>query len=351
VLPSAFYHGRTAALRATAVGFALAFASAAVFGASGIVDLRLLVGPHVNGSAWAFSMIGAPGLRALGLTGKGITVCVVDTGLDVLHPDLDGVRIVAWKDYVNLRPEPYDDGAHGTSMTGLIVARGGLRGVAPDVSLIVVKALNSAGDGSSQNVADGIRFCVDPFANGTGGADIVSLSLGSKAKGFVESRVYAAVLWATSKGVFVVAAAGNDGMLDDGDVGVAGIAPLAFSVGAVDSDGSRAPFSSMGFDPNRTDPNLKPEVVAPGVRIVSTGLGAHYLTVSGTSPATALVAGILALLLEAKPYLRPGQSPNNILVLKSALAAHARRARGQQTPHDPWLGYGIIDGPATLPYL
>ncbi len=350
-LPQEFYGGRDAARRTMALVLVLAVATVTGLGASGLVDLNLALGPHVNGSAWAFTMLGVPQLRGEGLTGTGVTVCVVDTGLDVLHPDFQGVRIVAWKDFVNLRPEPYDDGVHGTAMTGLIAANGALRGVAPGVSLIVVKVLNSAGDGSSQNVADGIRFCVDPFGDGRPGADVISLSLGSKAKRFYESKVYDAVSWATSRGVLVAVAAGNDGLLDDGDVEIAAAVPLAIGVGAVDSDGTRAPFSSMGFDANRTDPNLKPEVVAPGVRLISTGLGAHYLTVSGTSPATALVAGILALLLQAKPYLRPGQSPNNVLTLKAALAAHARKVVGQQLLHDPWTGYGIIDGPATLPFL
>lgn len=217
--------------------------------------------------------------------------------------------------------------------------------------MIVVKALNSVGLGSPQNVADAIRFCVDPLGNGMGGADIVSLSLGSSSINFFDVTVYDAVAWATSKGVFVVVAAGNDGLADDGDVSTAGQVPLAIAVGAVDSKGVRAPFSSIGATLNRTNPNLKPEITAPGVQLVSTAPGAHYVTVTGTSPATALVAGILALILQAKPGLRAGAITGNVSILKTALMFGASKAAGQLQPHDPWYGYGIINGPATLAWL
>jgi serine protease AprX len=295
-------------------------------------------------------MTGARELNSRGLTGLGITVCIVDSGIDDLHPDFAHLRLLAWRDLVNFRPDPYDDTGHGTAMAGLIVADGSFRGVAPRVSLIVVKAINIGGNGSPQNVADGIRFCVDPFGNGQAGADIISLSLGSNSNNFFDITVYDAVVWATSRGVFVVVAAGNAG-LANGDVSAAAQVPLAIAVGAVDSRGVRAPFSSIGSSLNRTSPNLKPEIVAPGVQLVSTAPGAHYITVSGTSPATALAAGIIALILEARPALHAGSSANNITILKTALASGATKGPGQLLPHDPWYGYGIINGPATLAAL
>lgn len=290
-------------------------------------------------------------MNNIGLTGKGVTVCMVDSGIDSLHPDFSKLHILAWKDLVNGKPEPYDDRGHGTAMAGLILASGSIHGVAPDANLIAVKALNFNGVGSPQNVADGIRFCTDPYGNGTAGADIISLSLGSRSANFFDITVYNAVALATAKGIFVVIAAGNDGLQDDGDVSSAGQAPLAISVGAVDSRGVRAPFSSIGASLNRTDPNLKPEIVAPGVQLISTSPGAHYLTVSGTSPATAIVAGFLALLLQAKPTLRPGVQTGNILTIKLSLMQGATKASGQLAPHDPWYGYGIVNGPRTLANL
>lgn len=297
-------------------------------------------------------MTGARQLSSMGLTGNGITVCVVDSGIDILHPDFSRLRLVAWKDLVNLRPDPYDDRGHGTAMIGLIAADGSVRGVAPMVGIIAVKAINQVGLGSPQNVADGIRFCLDPFGTGKGGADIISLSLGSGSVNFFDVTVYNAVTQATARGVFVIVAAGNDGLSPDNvDVASAGQVPLAISVGAVDINGARAPFSSIGSIANRTDPNLKPEVAAPGVQIVSTAPGAHYVTVSGTSPATAIVAGLVALILQAKPTFRPGSLAGNVLIVKTALMLGAVKASGQVSPHDPWYGYGIVSGPGVLANL
>jgi subtilisin family serine protease len=326
--------------------------SSSVLSVSGRLDILALVGPHVERSEWAFTMTGARQLNALGLTGNGIIVCVVDTGIDMLHPDFSHLHLVAWKDLVNLRSDPYDDKGHGTAMTGLIVADGSIRGVAPQASVIEVKALDQTGLGSPQNVADGIRFCIDPFGNGNGGADIISLSLGSNSANFFDQTVYDAVARAVARGVFVVVAAGNNGgAFDNVDVATAGQVPLAISVGAVDISGVRAPFTSIGSVVNRTDPNLKPEVTAPGVQLVTTAPGAHYLTVSGTSPATAIVAGIVALILQAKPSLRPGGVSGNVVIVKTAIMLGASKAVGQVSPHDPWYGYGIINGPATLAKL
>ncbi len=349
-LPDAFYRGKAKARRAAALSLVLIIASSSVLGAGGQSDLLTVLGPHVQGSEWAFTMTGARALNSQGLTGRGVTVCIVDSGLDILHPDFAHLHLLAWRDLVNFKPDPYDDNGHGTAMAGLIAADGSIRGVAPEVSLIVVKALNSGGNGSPQNVADGISFCVDPYGNGQSGSDIISLSLGSRSFNFFDTTVYNAVAWATSRGVFVVVAAGNDGLADDGEVAVAGQVPLAIAVGAVDSNGLRAPFSSIGSSLNRTDPNLKPELVAPGVQLVSTSPGAHYITITGTSPATALVAGILALILQARPSLRPGYV-NDVMTVKMALSSGARKAPGQLLPHDPWYGYGIVDGLGTLSRL
>lgn len=352
VLPKAFYTGRAKARKLAYATLLIILASATVLNVSGRVDILSLVGPHIERSEWAFTMTGARALNTIGLTGTGITICVIDTGIDMLHPDFSHTHLIAWKDLVNQQPDPYDDKGHGTAMTGLIAADGSIRGVAPRVNIIEVKALDKIGLGSPQNVADGIKFCVDPFGTGKGGADIISMSLGSGSANFFDQTVYDAVTWATSKGVFVVIAAGNDGgAIDNIDVASAGQVPLSISVGAVDTNGIRAPFTSIGAVLNRTDPNMKPEIAAPGVQLVTTAPGAHYLTVTGTSPATAIVAGIIALILQARPNLRPGIAPSNILTLKTALMLGALKAQGQGLPHDPWYGYGIINGPAMLARL
>ena len=352
VLPRTFYSGRASGRKLLYTFLLVVVVSSAVLSASGRLDIVVLVGPHVERSEWAFTMTGARTLNSMGLTGAGVTVCVVDTGIDMLHPDFSHLRLVAWKDLVNSRPDPYDDKGHGTAMTGLIVADGSIRGVAPRANIIAVKVLNQIGLGSPQNVADGVRFCVDPFGTGTGGADIISMSLGSGSANFFDQTVYDAVAWATSRGVFVIVAAGNDGgAIDNIDVASAGQVSLAISVGAVDASGVRAAFSSIGAVLNRTDPNMKPEITAPGVQLVTTAPGAHYLTVTGTSPATAIVAGIIALILQARPALRAGITLGNILTVKTALSLGASKAPGQGVPHDPWYGYGIISGPGMLAEL
>ncbi len=352
-LPFDFYSGRRRAFKATVTVLILLVGSFGGLSASGTVNLMPLLGPHVQNSEWSFIMTGVRQLNAQGLTGKGITVCIVDTGIDAFHPDFAHAHITGWWDLVNFRPHPYDDKGHGTAMAGLIAANGSLRGGAPGVQLTIIKALDSSGKGSPENVANGIHLCVFPGKDRPR-ADIISLSLGNSHQANVtvgEQVIYDAVTWAAVQGVLVVASAGNDGQTDDGDVELPARVPLAIGVGAVDIDGHLAPFSSIGYSGNQTTPNLKPELVAPGVRLVSTGIGARYLTVSGTSPAAAVVAAALALVLEARPCLRSRGNSQNILELKEALAKGARKVSWQTIPHDPHYGYGIINAPATLDYV
>jgi serine protease AprX len=153
-------------------------------------------------------------------------------------------------------------------------------------------------------------------------------------------------------GVFVIASAGNNGgSIDNTDVEIPANVPLAIAVGAVDSGGRIARFSSIGADANRTDPNRKPEVVAPGVQVITTAPGAHYVTSSGTSPATAVVAGVIALLLQARPGLKHAGSTANILLVKWALVRSSTAGPGQTLPHDARYGYGIIAGKRALSML
>ena len=351
-LPPDYYQGRAKARRAALLVLVFVLGSFAVLVEAHVIEASDFLGPHVARSDWAFAMTGAEDLRAMGLTGKGVTVCLVDSGIDLLHPDFAHLHLVAWKDFVNLRSTPYDDGGHGTAMAGLIAANGSLHGVAPDVSFLVVKVINSAGFGSSAEVADGIRFCLDPFGDGTRGADLISISLGSKNPLFIATDVSRAAQLALDRGVFVIASAGNNGgAIDNTDVEIPASNPLAIAVGAVDSGGRIARFSSIGADANRTDPNRKPEVVAPGVQVITTARGAHYVTSSGTSPATAIAAGVIALLLQARPGLKPAGSTANILLLKWALVRSSTAGPGQILPHDARYGYGIIAGKKALTYL
>ena len=117
-------------------------------------------------------LIGANNDSLTELNGEGVVVCVVDSGVDLDHPDLRGVELRGWRDSINGIEEPYDDEGHGTAMTGIIVSNGGLDGVAKGVDLLVAKAINNEGQGTDETVSDSVDWCVQQ------GADIISLSLG-----------------------------------------------------------------------------------------------------------------------------------------------------------------------------
>ena len=180
-----------------------------------------------------------------GLDGSGVVICVVDSGIDLSHPDLRGVKLSGWKDFVNGNNETYDDEGHGTSMAGIIVSNGGLSGVAPGVELLVAKAIDEEGQGSDETVAESVDWCVE------NGADIVSLSLGG-AQGFgsgffTTDELEQAVEDAIDSGVFVVASAGNDGgENDDGDVGSPGSVEDVICVGGITRFGELWEGSSKG---------------------------------------------------------------------------------------------------------
>ncbi|MAI09178.1 MAG: hypothetical protein CMA08_01155, partial [Euryarchaeota archaeon] len=167
-------------------------------------------------------------------TGLGVDVCIVDSGIDLQHRDMDHLNLAGWRDLVDNGTTPYDDHGHGTSMAGLLVADGGLTGLAQDVTLHVAKALSGSGEGEDQDLSDAVDWCIDQ------GAHIISLSLGGApgALSFLPGggrASEAAVERALAQGIFVVAAAGNDGGSgDDGDVASPGSIELAISVGGVD---------------------------------------------------------------------------------------------------------------------
>jgi len=302
-------------------------------------------------SEWAFESTGIRSLQASDLTGDGVRVCMVDTGIDPDHDAFSG-RSIVFHDLVGTGGDAKDYGAvaHGTLMSGLLLAGEHQLGSAPNVTFAMVAALKDNGNGENtgldSDVADGIRWCQFTFE-----ADIISLSLGGSdgtpQGGEGESSI--AARQATDAGIYVIAAAGNDGGGgDDGDVASPGSVPLVISVGALERDGTVWDNSSSGSLVDRdglprTSPNQKPEVVAPGVRIISSGNDNQWYSSSGTSDATVFVTGALALILEAIPSLKPGVNNGSgcLLAVKDALA----QASGEQgvVLHDIQLGYGPLD--------
>ncbi|MCX9026386.1 MAG: S8 family serine peptidase [Candidatus Methanoperedens sp.] len=254
-----------------------------------------------------------------GYTGTGIKVAIIDTGIDYNHPDLGGgfgpgKKVADGYDFVNNNENPIDDNGHGTHVAGIVAANGGLKGVAPGATLFAVKVLNSAGMGSTSNIIAGIDWSI------AHGANIISMSFGGTAVPNDEFADIDSIVSdsAVEKGVVVVVAAGNEGP-GTSSIDSPASARKVITVGASDSSGTVtisddkiAPFSSRG--PSAFG-RLDPEVVAPGVNILSTvPTGtcelcdpSGYNSLSGTSMATPMVSGSAALILQKNPAFTPAQ--------------------------------------------
>ena len=296
------------------------------------------------------------GVDAVSGDGTGVVLCIVDSGIDPGHPDLQKMNLIGWYDAIGDLDSPYDDQGHGTAMAGIVVAQDGLTGNAPGVSLLVAKAIDDQGVGNDDQIADSVDWCV------ASQADVISLSLGG-AQGFgsglfTTDALEAAVEDAIDQGVFVVAAAGNDGEDDDGDVESPGSVEDVICVGGVTRTGAIWTGSSQGDNdgriwPNpifpRSDPDKKPEVVAPGHEVpilMAGGLssGSWWGWSSGTSASTAWVSGALALILEEHPELqREGDSggPGAVSQMKEIISDNSQMKEGQNE-HDDHYGYGLL---------
>jgi subtilisin family serine protease len=241
-----------------------------------------------------------------GVTGKGITIGIVDTGIDYSHPALGGgfgpsYKVIGGYDFVNEDNDPMDDHSHGTHVAGIAAANGGgLEGVAPDAKLVAYKVLGADGYGYDSWVLAAVERSVDPDQNPLtdDALDVVNMSLGDVPH--KDDPVPEAVNNATLLGVTFVIAAGNSwGFLS---VGTPAIAEKAVTVAATDSNDETAWFSSKG---PTLDYSIKPDIAAPGVGIYSSIPGNQYDTWDGTSMATPHVAGAVALLLEKHPGWTP----------------------------------------------
>lgn len=272
-------------------------------------------------------------VNSQGYTGKGITIAFLDTGI-YPHPDFrkPNDRIIAFHDIVNGKKNPYDDNGHGTHVAGDAAGNGytsggKYKGVAPEANIVSVKVLDSKGSGSSSDILTGMQWILDNKEKYN--IRIVSLSIG-------ETPTLPPFLDPLVKGVeklwkhclVVTVAAGNSGPAIN-SITSPGTSRNVITVGAVDdkrtvdiNDDAIANFSGRG-----SAFLYKPDVVAPGVKIVSTASGnvpvgaddkillnSAYRTASGTSMATPIVAGAAALLLEKNPNLTNYQIKN---ILKS----------------------------------
>lgn len=215
-------------------------------------------------------------------TGSGITVCVLDTGIDISHPDFEG-RAVAGKSFVSTETTTMDLHGHGTHCAGTIAGK--TYGVAKKAKVVAVKVLNSAGSGLMSGVIAGINYCMQTYpAKKT----IISMSLG----GGTSPSLNDAVMAAYNKGYPVVVAAGNEST--DACTKSPSGCPGALAVGAIDNADKLASFSNTG---------TCVRIVAPGVGITSTAPKNTVKSMSGTSMACPHVAGVMAIYLSTPTYV------------------------------------------------
>lgn len=273
--------------------------------------------------------------------GAGVTVAVLDTGADASVPDLTG-SVTTGPDYTaGSDPPGYQPPhLHGTYISSLIAGHGsgpgragGVIGVAPEARVLSVRVILDDGEPGfavynsnasyADAIPDGIRYAVSH------GAEVINMSLGSN----VATRdMRTALAYAISHNVVVVASAGNDGSSGGGYTPYS--YPASFtgviSVAAVGASGAPASFS---------DRNSSVVISAPGVRVVGAGPGGEYLIADGTSPASAFVAGVAALIRSKYPRLTPA------LVTQALVSSAQRRPGGGYSPD---VGFGEVDAVAAL---
>ncbi|MEO6901939.1 MAG: S8 family serine peptidase [Bacteroidia bacterium] len=260
------------------------------------------------------AVIGAPAVwQQTGATGKNIKIGILDTGIDPNHPDLKG-KVMRGYNFVNNDTIVFDDNGHGTHCAGIAAANGiSLKGVAPDALLMPIKVMDAFGYGSFTNIIAGINYAMDPDNNDTTNDGVNILNVSIAGPGLPNDPLAKAINNAFANNLLCVVAAGNDGN-NYYTIGTPGCAANALTVGATDNQSQMAPFSASG--PIIGSFQVKPDIVAPGVDIYSTLPNGAYASMSGTSAATAHVAGAAALLME----LHPTWSPTDI---KAALMQSA----------------------------
>ncbi|NLM37414.1 MAG: S8 family peptidase [Firmicutes bacterium] len=263
----------------------------------------------------AIPAIGADQVHRAGLTGKGVVVAVIDTGI-APHPDLmqPEPRIVGWYDLVYGKKEPYDDEGHGTHVAGIIAGNGynsggEFSGVAPGALLVGVKVLDHRGSGPISRVIAGIQWVVEHKEEYR--IKILNLSLGAPPEeGYRTDPASKAVEAAWRAGLLVCVAAGNMGPKQR-TITTPGISPRALTVGSINDQGTIPREDDVINDFSSRGPTIdrlaKPDLVAPGANITSLKTDEGYVAQSGTSMATPMVAGAAALLWEKDPTLTPSR--------------------------------------------
>lgn len=273
----------------------------------------------------------APEAWACYWEGQAVVVAVLDTGVDLTHPDL-AANLVAGKSFIAGQLTPDDDNGHGSHVAGVVAAvanNGGVIGVAPEARIMPVKVLNYAGSGTDTGVASGIIWAVN------NGAQVINLSLGSV---YNSPAIADAVSYAAEAGVVIVAAAGNcgdhnypfNGCNYEDQPAYPAALPEVIAVAATTESRQQASFSTSG-------PYI--EVAAPGSNIFSTYAYGEYAVFNGTSQASPHVAGLAALIWAHRPDYSATQVRNAISASAVDLGP---------VGFDEAFGHGLINAPAAV---
>jgi serine protease AprX len=300
----------------------------------------------------AIPTLGIDKIWEQGYKGQGITIAVIDTGI---YPHADfKERIKAFKSWTDGKTEPNDPQGHGTHVAGDAAGNGTLsdgrfKGPAPEADLVGIAVLDKNGSGRLSDIIKGVQWAVEKKDELS--IDIINMSLGGPAyDSYLNDPVAQAVGKAVDAGIVAAIAGGNSGPKPS-TIGSPGNHPKAFTVGALNDHGTLtradddvAPFSSRG--PTSFDGLTKPDILSPGVNITAANapgsaldkapvphVGQGYITISGTSMATPIMAGIIATILSANPNLTPAQ-------VKEIFTATADPIAGVDANSQ---GFGVVD--------
>ncbi len=265
---------------------------------------------------------------------NNVVIAIVDTGIDTDHPDLKPQLVSGWNTIAN-NAVVKDDNGHGTHCGGIAAAAGnngtGIVGLAPNVKIMPVKVMNASGQGSSLNIATGIRWAADR------GAHVISLSLGTS---MGSSIIRESLVYAVNKGATIVAAMGNDGgQVRNYPATYAAEIDGVVAVGATDRGDSRAYFSNYGSWITVTAPGYQILSTLPRYAVQGNPSGQAYGEYSGTSMATPYVAGLAGLLKSQQQSRGPTDIKAAIIQGTDDLGS-----RG----FDTQFGYGRINAARSL---
>ncbi len=293
------------------------------------------VGPALND---AVRLIGADVAHERGLTGTGVKIAVVDTGIDSSHPDLTG-KVVAAKNF-SADSDTLDHFGHGTHVASIaagtgVASEGKYQGVAPGAELINAKALNRYGTGTNDGIIRAMEWAADQ------GAKVINMSLGGPQSDGTDVMSSAVNAISKTKGVLFVIAAGNAG--PQNKVSTPAAADMSIAVAAIDKSRDLASFSSRG--PRLTNMALKPDISAPGVKITAAranyGTADPYVAFSGTSMASPMVAGSAALVWQLHPSWTREQVKDALLTSAVPIGGDCETSAFDQ-------GAGAVDLPGIL---